>query len=157
MSAADRNNFTSRELQNKITTKKNCVVQSKNELVTRVRTHRDNGGGHFHNSQKIKLIEGFLHKSLSTPCKVKVNNDNNNNRIQQRKSRLFTISSLRREPSPTHMLKWPRCNRVLITYNTSSAYHVQHVVLHATWYKGTAQLLSLTELKLHLFELDFTG
>ena len=40
-----------------------------------------------------------------------------------------------------------------ITCNTSSAYHVQHVVLRATRYQGTAQLLSLTELKSHLFEL----
>ena len=43
----------------------------------------------------------------------------------------------------------------------SCANHVQHierlsrtsVMLHATWYEGTAELLSLTELKLHLFEL----
>ena len=34
-----------------------------------------------------------------------------------------------------------------ITCNTSSAYHVQHGVLRATWYKGTAQLVSLTEFK----------
>ena len=30
-------------------------------------------------------------------------------------------------------------------------------MLRATWYKGTAQLLSLTELKLHSFELYFIG
>ena len=41
--------------------------------------------------------------------------------------------------------------------NTSSAYHVQHVVLRATCYEGTAQLLSLTKLKLHLFELYLIG
>ena len=43
------------------------------------------------------------------------------------------------------------------------ANHVQHierlsrasVMLRATWYEGTAQLLSLTELKSHLFELYF--
>ena len=51
----------------------------------------------------------------------------------------------------------PRRNRVQITCNTSSAYHVQHVVLRATWYEGTAQLFSLTELKSHLFELYFVG
>ena len=34
---------------------------------------------------------------------------------------------------------------------------MQHVVLRATWYNGTAQLLSLTELKSHLFELYFVG
>ena len=47
----------------------------------------------------------------------------------------------------------------------SFANHVQHierlscasVMLRATWYEGTAQLLSLTELKAHLFELYFTG
>ena len=30
---------------------------------------------------------------------------------------------------------------------------MQHVMLCATWYEWTAQLLSLTELKPHLFEL----
>ena len=30
-------------------------------------------------------------------------------------------------------------------------------MLRATWYKGTAQLLSLTELKLHLFQFYFIG
>ena len=43
--------------------------------------------------------------------------------------------------------------------------HVQHikrpsrasVMLRATWYEGTAQLLSLTELKSHLLELCFIG
>ena len=43
--------------------------------------------------------------------------------------------------------------------------HVQHierlsrasVMLRATWCKGTARLLSLTELKSHLFELNFIG
>ena len=50
------------------------------------------------------------------------------------------------------MLKWPGPNRVQIMCNTLSAYHVQHVI-RATWYEGTAHLLSLAELKLHLFEL----
>ena len=47
----------------------------------------------------------------------------------------------------------------------SCANHVQHierlscasVMLRATRYEGTAQLLSLTELKSHLFELYFIG
>ena len=47
-------------------------------------------------------------------------------------------------------------NRVQITCNTSSAYHVHHV-LRATWYEGIAQLLSSSELKSHLFELYFIG
>ena len=33
----------------------------------------------------------------------------------------------------------------------SRAYHMQHVKLPATWCEGPAQLLSLTELKWHLF------
>ena len=45
------------------------------------------------------------------------------------------------------------------------ANHLQHierlarasVMLRAIWYEGTAQLLSLTELKSHLFELYFIG
>ena len=44
-----------------------------------------------------------------------------------------------------------------IMCNTLSTYHKQHDVLCATWYKGTAQLLSLTECKSHLFELYFIG
>ena len=75
------------------------------------------------------------------------NNNNNNNHIQRRYSRYFAVSSRRREPSPTRTLKWPG--------------HVQHIErlsrASATWYEGTAQLLSLTELKSHLFELYFIG
>ena len=37
----------------------------------------------------------------------------------------------------------------------SCAKRVQHIMQRATWYKGTAQLLSLTEFKSHLFELFF--
>ena len=73
----------------------------------------------------------------------------NNYRIPRHNSRFSTLSSLRHEPSPTRTLKWPRRNRVQITCNTKNAYHVQHVVLHAMWYEGTVQLLSLTEFKSH--------
>ena len=52
-------------------------------------------------------------------------NSNNNNHIQRRYSIFFTISSQRRELSPTRTLKWPGRNRVQITCNTSSAYRVQ--------------------------------
>ena len=78
-------------------------------------------------------------------------NNNNNNCIHRRNSRFVTISSLRCKLSPPRTLKWSGRNRVQITCNTSSAYHVQHVLLHATWYEGTAKLSSLTECKLHLF------
>ena len=69
----------------------------------------------------------------------------------------LTNSSLRCEPSPTRTLKWPGRNRVQIKCNTSGAYLVQHVVLRATRYEGTAQLLSLTEFKSHLFQLYIIG
>ena len=42
----------------------------------------------------------------------------------------FTVSSLCRKLSPTGLLKWPGCNCVQITCNTSGAHHVQHVVCH---------------------------
>ena len=67
------------------------------------------------------------------------------------------ISLQHHQPSPTRTLKWPGRNGVQIMRHASSAYHVQHVVLRATWYEGTAQLISLTELKSHLFELYFIG
>ena len=75
-------------------------------------------------------------------------NNNDNVRIQRCNSRFFTISSLHCEMSPTCTLKWPRHNRVQITCNTSSACHMQHAMLCATLYAGTAQLLSLTEFKI---------
>ena len=74
-----------------------------------------------------------------------LNSNSYSNRIQRLKSRFFTICSLRSEPSPTRTLKWPGRNRVQITCNTSSAYHVQHAVLRAKWYEGTVQVVSLTE------------
>ena len=78
------------------------------------------------------------------------------NCFQRRYSRFCTISSLRREPSPTRTFKWPGRNFMHITCNTSSVYHMQHVVLRATWYEGTAQLLSLTELKSQLYLARWT-
>ena len=85
------------------------------------------------------------------------NNSSSSNRNQRHSSRCFTISSLCHELSPTRTLKWPGCSHVQTTGNTSSAYHVQLVMLSATWYEGTAHLFSLTELKSHLFELYFIG
>ena len=63
-----------------------------------------------------------------------------------------TIHPLRREPCPARTLRWLGRNRVQITCNTSGANHVQLVVLRATWYETTAQLLSLTEFKSHFFK-----
>ena len=63
-------------------------------------------------------------------------------------------------------------HRVLITCDTSGAYHVRHIgclsrATHrvlitcnmpcATWYKGAVQLFSLAELKSHLLQLYFIG
>ena len=42
------------------------------------------------------------------------------------------------------------CTANCLQHVSSRAYHVQHVVLRATWYEETAQLSSLTELKSHL-------
>ena len=42
----------------------------------------------------------------------------------------FTSSSLRHELSPTHTLKWPGRFHVQITFNTSSAYHMQDAACH---------------------------
>ena len=50
--------------------------------------------------------------------------------MERRNSRFVTISSLRCKLFPTHMLKWPRRNRVQITCNTPSAYHVQPAACH---------------------------
>ena len=48
----------------------------------------------------------------------------------ERRNSIFTISSLRRELSPTRTLKWPGRNRVQITCNTSNTSHVQPAVCH---------------------------
>ena len=85
------------------------------------------------------------------------NNNNNDNRIQRRYSRFFY-----------NLLTAPRtvCNTYAqVAWAQPCVNHVQHierlsrasVILRATWYEGTAQLLSLTELKSHLFELYFIG
>ena len=75
------------------------------------------------------------------------NNNNNNvdNRIEKRNSAFITISSLRRKLSPPRTLKWPLRSHV------QHVGHSSHATSCATWYEGTAQLLSLTEFKLHLF------
>ena len=83
--------------------------------------------------------------------------DNNNNRIQRRYSRFFyNLHTAPRTVSNTY---------AQVARAQSCANHVQHierlsrasVMLRATWCEGTAQLLSLTELKSHLFELYFIG
>ena len=76
-------------------------------------------------------------------------NNNNDNRIERRNSRFSTISSLRRELSPTRTLKGAiicksrATHRALFTCNVS----------RASWYEGTAELLRLTDSR--LFRLYF--
>ena len=79
--------------------------------------------------------------------------ENNNNRIQRRYSRFFTIFlTAPRTVSNTY---------AQVARAQSCANHVQHIkrlsCASATRYEGTAQLFSLTELKSHLFELYFIG
>ena len=82
------------------------------------------------------------------------NNNNNNNGIETCNSRFFTISSLSRELSLTHsggqgaiVCKSSAAHQALNTCNLSCA----------TWYEGTAELLSLADSKSHLFQLHFSG
>ena len=51
----------------------------------------------------------------------------------------FPSSSLRHELFPARALTWPGRNHVQITCNTSSGYHVRHVVLRASWHEGTSK------------------
>ena len=79
----------------------------------------------------LLLTSDHLRCLLHVKINVFIFNDNNNNNcIERRSSRFLTISSLRRELSPTRTLKWPRRNRMQRTCKTSSAYHVQHVMCH---------------------------
>ena len=82
----------------------------------------------------FQTYQTCCHYSLNNVFKINYKNTqirtstvdyNNNSRIERRYSRFFTISSQRRELSPTRTLKWPGRNSVQITCNTSSAYHVQ--------------------------------
>ena len=79
------------------------------------------------------------------------NNDNNNNSKVQ-----FEIS-LQSPHCAANRLQHVRSSGSGAIVCTYSGYHVQSVVLSTTWYEGTAQLLSLTELKSHLYELYFNG
>ena len=68
------------------------------------------------------------------------------------KSGFLTVSSLRHELSPTRMLKWPgqSCAVTCKSYATHRALIACNMPC-ASYYEGTAQLLRLTEFKLHLF------
>ena len=63
---------------------------------------------------------------------------------------IFTISSLRRELSPTRTLKWLGRKRVQITCNTSSAYHVQPAVCHLVRRDSSAIKFDRVEIALML-------
>ena len=62
------------------------------------------------------LVNVVMFHSVIIPDTINEFNNDNNNRIQRRNSRFFfTISSQRRELSPTRTLKWPGRNRVQIS------------------------------------------
>ena len=73
----------------------------------------------------------------------------NNNHIQRCNLKFFLQSP---HCAANHLQHVAWRNPVEIMCNTSSAYHVQHVMLCAMWHEGKAQLLSLTKLISHLFE-----
>ena len=75
-------------------------------------------------------------------------NNDDNNRIERGSWRFFTISSLCHGLSPTCMLLWPGA----IMYKSCAAHRVLVMcnMSCGKWYKGTVQLLSLTELKWYL-------
>ena len=104
---------------------------------------------------KIAIL--YLKRNNTLQLRTNNNNNNNNNRIQRRYSRFFyNLLTAPRTVSNTY---------AKVTRAQSCVNHVQHikrlsrasVMLCATWYEGTAQLFSLTELKSHLFELYFIG
>ena len=68
-------------------------------------------------------------------------------------TQIFTISSLRCELSPTHMLKCAVACKSCVTHQALVTCNMSCAMLC----KGTVQLLSLTELKSHLFWLYFIG
>ena len=89
---------------------------------------------------------------------VGFNNNNNNNNNNST------------ETSNLRFLQSPHCTRNCLQHVRSSgpgaivckssATHRKLIMCNkpcATWYKGTAQLISLTELKSHLFQLHFIG
>ena len=61
---------------------------------------------------------------------------------------LWTVSQ-HRELSPTRTLKWPGHNRVQIMCNTSSAYHMHHVMCHEVQRDSSA-------IKFHRVQVTFT-
>ena len=58
-------------------------------------------------------------------CDYDNDDDDDDDNAERHNLRFSTISSLRHELSPTHV---PRCNCVQITWNTSGAYVVCHVM-----------------------------
>ena len=96
----------------------------------------------------------FLDVSCCPAGGLSVFCSNSNNRIQRRNSRFWQSPHC----AANRLQHYAQAARV-----QSYANHVQHIerLSHATccatWCEGIAQLLSLTELKSHLFELYFIG
>ena len=84
-------------------------------------------------TMRIMIEMTMLMMAVIVTLMLKVtHNDINNNRIQRRNSRSFTISSLRSELSPTRTLKWPVRNRVQITHRALITCKVPRYVSRGT-------------------------
>ena len=108
------------------------------------RLHFTNGETGTHVKTHTRLTV-FLYTEMSciTLHSIFLFSNNNNNRIQKRKSRYFTISSLRHELAPTRTFKWPGRNRVqhierLITCNMS--WNVGHNLRLCHWFYSKSSL-----------------
>ena len=84
-------------------------------------------------------------------------NDNNNNLTERHNLRFFTISSLHHEPSPDTYAQVAQAQ--LCANQAQHIERLSHATCRFTCHlvRRTAQLLSLTEFKSHLFELYFVG
>ena len=87
------------------------------------------------------------------------NSDNNNNDDDDSNNitiawegavRDFTISSLRREPSPTRTFGWPERSGVQMTCNTLSTYHVLRAMCHVARRDSSAVKFDRVEIAFNL-------
>ena len=89
------------------------------------------------------LKKRFLENHLNTVQNFYDNNDDNN-RIQRCNSRFLQSSHC--AANCLQDVCSSGLGAIVCKSCASSAYHVQHVVLHATWYEGTTQVLTLNVL-----------
>ena len=83
------------------------------------------------------------------------NKSNNNNRIERRDLRSFTISDPHCAANRLQHIRSSGPGAIVCKSRAAHGALIMRNISCATWYEGTAQLLSLTELKSQLFELYF--